>query len=194
MVTIGITGTIGAGKGTIVDFLVKEKGFKHYSVRNFLLEEIERRGIASTRDSMHLVADDFRRNYSPDHIMLQLLKERESFSGNAVIESQRAIAEIESLRKNANNFYLFAVDADPKIRYKRIVARKSSTDFISYEKFISDEESEMHNKEPWKMNLAACIKSADFVFENNSSVKELYKNVEKVLENLPTDEQKTASN
>ena len=27
MIIIGITGTLGAGKGTIVDYLVKEKGF-----------------------------------------------------------------------------------------------------------------------------------------------------------------------
>ena len=38
MKIIGITGTIGAGKGTIVDYLVKQKNFKHYSVRNFLIE------------------------------------------------------------------------------------------------------------------------------------------------------------
>ena len=35
MIIIGITGTIGAGKGTIVELLIK-KGFKHYSVRDFL--------------------------------------------------------------------------------------------------------------------------------------------------------------
>ena len=42
---IGITGTIGAGKGTIVDYLVKEKGYVHYSVRAFIAEEIQRRGL-----------------------------------------------------------------------------------------------------------------------------------------------------
>ena len=36
---IGITGTLGAGKGAVVEFL-KQKDFKHYSVRNFLIEEI----------------------------------------------------------------------------------------------------------------------------------------------------------
>ena len=39
MITIGITGTLGAGKGTIVEYLQKEKGFSHYSVRAFLTDE-----------------------------------------------------------------------------------------------------------------------------------------------------------
>ena len=38
---IGITGTLGAGKGTIVDYLIREKAFLHYSVRSFLIEIIE---------------------------------------------------------------------------------------------------------------------------------------------------------
>ena len=40
MLIIGITGTLGAGKGTVVEYLVEKKGFDHYSVRAFLLKEI----------------------------------------------------------------------------------------------------------------------------------------------------------
>ena len=35
----GITGTNGSGKGTVVEFL-KQKGFKHYSASELILEEI----------------------------------------------------------------------------------------------------------------------------------------------------------
>jgi len=42
---IGITGTLGAGKGTIVGFLSTKKGYVHYSVRAYLIEEIEKRGM-----------------------------------------------------------------------------------------------------------------------------------------------------
>lgn len=182
MITIGITGTIGAGKGTIVEYL-KTKGFTHYSVRDVLLKEIARRGIEPTRDSMHLVADDFRKK-SPSYIMEKLLEIRNENKGDAVIESQRAIAEVDFLKKNAKNFYLFAADADPKVRYERIVMRKSITDNVTFEKFMADEAAEMNNTEPWKMNLKACIARADYVFKNNDSVEELYKKVATVLEKL----------
>ena len=52
MITIGITGTLGAGKGTIVDYLVQNRGFVHYSVRAFLIEEIKRRGLEANRDTI----------------------------------------------------------------------------------------------------------------------------------------------
>ena len=59
---IGITGTIGAGKGTIVDYLVKEKGYVHYSVREFLAEEVKRRGLEVNRDTLTEVGNDLRAN------------------------------------------------------------------------------------------------------------------------------------
>ena len=55
---IGITGTIGAGKGTIVDYLVKEKGYVHYSVREFLAEEVIKRGLEVNRDTLTEVGND----------------------------------------------------------------------------------------------------------------------------------------
>src|SRR4051812_36781737 len=133
MITIGITGTIGAGKGTIVDFLVKEKGFKHFSVRAFLMAEIEKRGMPHVRDSMWAIAQEFRKNFSAGYMMEQLAEQRKKYDGPAIIEAQRALGEIEVLRERLEDFYMFAINADPKVRYQRIVDRKSTTDNISFE-------------------------------------------------------------
>lgn len=46
---IGITGTMGAGKGTVVDYLVSNHGFKHYSARSVLNEMIAERKMEPGR-------------------------------------------------------------------------------------------------------------------------------------------------
>ena len=188
MLIIGITGTLGAGKGTIVDFLEQEKGLVHFSVRGFISEEIVRRGLPVNRDSMVQVANDLRAKYSPSYIVDQLYEQALLQGKNCVIESIRTSGEIDSLR-GKGNFVLFAVDAEPQSRYQRIVARNSETDRISYQTFIDNEQREMTSADPNKQNLRKCIEMADYVFENNESIYELQQQIE-IIMSLLLDEKK----
>lgn len=183
MIVIGITGTLGAGKGTIVEYLVEKKGFAHYSVRAYLIEEIERRGMPVNRDSMVIVANDLRTRNSPSYVTDQLYERALKSGHNCVIESIRTPGEVESLRSKGR-FYLFAVDADPKLRYERIFARQSETDQIDFETFLENEKREMDADDPNKQNLRKCIEMADFVFVNEGSIEELNEQVERVLEEI----------
>jgi dephospho-CoA kinase len=183
MLIIGITGTLGAGKGTIVDYLIKTKGFKHYSVRAFLIREIEKRGLTVDRDSMVIVANDLRAKHSPAYIAEQLFEEAKTSGENCVIESIRTPGEVEALKRKGN-FYLFAVDAAPELRYSRIQSRQSETDHISFETFLENEQREMQSTDPNKQNIGKCITMADFVFENNGDINELNTKVEKILHGI----------
>ena len=185
MLIISITGTLGAGKGTIVEYL-QSKGFMHYSVREFILREVTRRGLEPNRDNITLVANDVRKPNSPYYLIEEILKVARKENKNCVIESVRAVGEIEYLRKNVKNFLLFGIDADIQKRYERISARKSSTDNVSFEKFVADEKKESDNIDPWKGNLPACLKLADYIFQNNGTKEELFAEVEKVLEKTST--------
>lgn len=180
MIIIGITGTLGAGKGTIVDYLVQEKGFVHFSVRGFITAEINRQGLPVNRDSMVIVANKLRASNSPSFITDQLYEQAKLTGKNCIIESIRTPGEIQSLREKGN-FLLFAVDADPLLRYDRIVMRNSETDRISFVTFAENEEREMQSNDPNKQNIGKCIDQADFIFYNNSTVSELYKKLEKEL-------------
>lgn len=180
MIIIGITGTLGAGKGTIVEYLVEVKGFIHFSVRAFLLEEIRRLGLPQNRDSMFNLANELRAKHGPSFVTDQLLLLAEKTGKSCIIESIRTPGEITSLRRN-KEFYLFAVDALPEIRYRRIYERRSETDSISFATFLENEKREMTSGDPNKQNLAECIRQADFVFGNDGGKEDLFLQVEKAL-------------
>ena len=79
---------------------------------------------------------------------------------------------------------MFAVDADQKLRYSRIVERASETDKVSFEIFAGNEEREMNSDDPNKQNLAACMLLADYRFINDGSFDKLYKEVDEVLQKI----------
>lgn len=176
---IGITGTLGAGKGEVVEYL-KKRGFIHFSAREIILEEVKKRGLEANRDNTTLVSNDLRTMHAPSYIIECLYEKARETGKDCIIESIRALGELAFLRKQ-NNFILFAVDADPQTRYERIVLRKSALDNVSYEKFLSDEKREISSSDPTKGSINDCIRLADYVFHNNGTKEELYAQVEKVL-------------
>lgn len=183
MIFIGITGTLGAGKGTIVDYLVEKKGFSHYSVRDFLKEILLARNEALNRDNYTALGNELRAENGPAYVTDQLYLMALEGKGDAVIESIRTPGEVLSLREKGN-FFLFSVDADPRIRYKRIRERNSETDRIPFDTFIDNERREMNSEDPNHQNLARCIAMADFRFLNNGNKESLFTEVEQALQSL----------
>ena len=181
MKIIGITGTLGAGKGTIVDYLTKHHGFHHFSVRGYLSNIIKAKGQEVNRDTLVNTANELRANNSPSFIAEELYREAKESGSNCIIESIRTVGEVNALHAKGN-FTLFAIDADQRLRYTRIVERASETDKVSYETFVANEEREMNSTDPNKQNIGACIQLADFTFTNDGSFDSLYREVDAALE------------
>lgn len=175
---LGITGTDGAGKGTVVDYLVKEKGFVHYSSRNWFLEIIVEKGMEPTRANMRSVANALRKQRGNDCVVQEYLKRaHEAGHENFIIESIRATAEAEAIKKNGG--VLLAVDADVHIRYERIMSRASSSDKVSFEEFIEHEELEKNDPDPNGMQKAKVMEMADHTIDNDGTLEELAFEIEK---------------
>lgn len=179
---IGITGTIGAGKGTVARYL-EAHGFRNFSVREFLLKELSRRGLPHDRDHMAPLANELRKTFGPAYIIEALYEEAAHYAGNSIIESIRNAGEVTFL-KSKPGFHLIAVDADQKLRYDRIVLRGSSTDNITFQTFQIQEEKESHGENQWEQNLSLCIKEAEVVFRNNGSLEQLKAQVDEYLGRL----------
>ncbi|MCX6705836.1 MAG: AAA family ATPase [Candidatus Woesebacteria bacterium] len=183
MIVIGITGTLGAGKGTVVDYLVNKKGFKHYSVGDYLKEKLIKKEVEPNRDNLREVANQIMEKYGPDYITRKLFLKAKKEKEGVIIESIRNPKEAEFIRTQKNG-YLFAVDANQKTRYLRIQKRNSEKDNITFKKFKEQEKKESQSKDPNAQNLPKCISMADYKFDNNGTINKLYEKVEKVINKI----------
>ncbi len=187
---IGITGTNGSGKGTVVEYLVMKKGFSHYSARMFILEEVAKRGLPQNRESTRIVANDLRKIHGPAYLFERLFDMAKD-EPKAVLESVRSIGEAEFLK--SKGAILIAVDADRKQRYERVFARGTITDKISFEQFCAQEDIEMASSDPWDMNVFGVMQLSGARIENNGTVEELHAKVDEALAKLSANKQPSAS-
>ncbi len=178
---LGITGTDGAGKGTLVDYLVTQKGFTHYSARAIWIEELTLREMEPTRANMRLVANEMREKFGNDFLVTYYLKKIQAEQPeNAIIESIRAVSEAETLKVNGG--ILIAVDADQAVRYERVQGRRSETDKVSFEQFVAHEDLEANDPNPHGMQKQKVIAMADHCILNNGTTEEFYTHIENLFQ------------
>ncbi len=177
---LGITGTDGAGKGTVVEYLVTQKSFSHYSVSGYIAKEVERQGLPISRNQLRLTGNELREKYGDDVLVVRALEEIRAKSETAVIiESIRATAEANTLK--AAGGILLAVDADPHIRYERVQGRRSDKDQVTFDEFLSHEELEKNDPNPHGMQKAKVMAMADYTIFNNGSLEALQQAIDEFL-------------
>ncbi len=177
---IGLTGTIGAGKGTIVAHL-KEKGFMHYSASEFLARVAHGRALEATREVRRDIGNEYRA-MGPTALLEAVLLDANPSKEDLVIESLHTLAEVEYVRHMGGR--IIAVDAPLEARYERIKKRASDTDRVTFEAFAAEQERQMASDNPDENNLARAIEAADFRLRNDGSVEELEQAVDAILKKL----------
>lgn len=182
MIIIGGTGTLRAGKGELVEYL-RRKGFAHYSVSEFITEEVIRRGLLVNRDTMRNVANDLRANFGAAHIIEVLyVRALEAGEEAIIIESLRSLGEVQRIKEFGG--IIIGVDADPLIRFHRALACGSVKDNVTYEEFCAQERAEINEGDPFKQNLSGCLRAADFVLTNNGTLEEFKLQFEAVMKEV----------
>ncbi len=179
---IGITGPLGAGKGTVAEYLTKKHNLLYLSVRSFFAEEVLKRGQMATRDNITTVARDLRREQGPTYAIEQLMARAGKGGRGIVIESVRTPAEAEYLKSKGAN--LWCVQADLEIRYKRFIGKALPQDTVTFEQFSASDKLDMDSSDPTNQNLAAVCQMAETGIDNNGSKEELFAQIEEALKKV----------
>jgi dephospho-CoA kinase len=182
---IGLAGTIGAGKGTVVEYL-KAKGFAHYSSSSLLGELVEKEGNPRIREFLSPMATRLQQEYPGGVIEKNY---REKF---LVDQPEHAIFEAIHRQTEANFLHsiggkIIGVDADLETRYKRTVLRnegeKDRQDFENFKEQARIED-EGGGDALRDNNIKAVLKSADIIITNDGTLEELHQQIDTALNSL----------
>jgi len=176
---IGITGSNASGKDTVANILVG-KGFVHYSLSDILRGELKKLNKEETRENLINIGNELRKKNGPSILADNTVKKFET-GKDYVVTSIRNPNEAKALAKQPN-FNLIYLNAPIKLRYKRYDKEK-----ISFKEFSRVEKIE-NSKDKNKQQLNEVRKLATIELINDSTVKQLGKKVDKMIDYLRKDE------
>ncbi|OGL36507.1 hypothetical protein A3E49_02005 [Candidatus Saccharibacteria bacterium RIFCSPHIGHO2_12_FULL_49_19] len=188
MKLIGISGTNGSGKDTVGDMLAERHNWLFVSVSDFLREEARRRNLPIERKHLSSISAEWRRKHG--HGVLteraaRLFKEKATKHDGLAVVPMRHPGEAAKVKELGG--IIVWVDADPKVRYKRVTGRGRSTEDVkTYEQFLAEEEAEMHHSgDEATLSMSKVKEMADISLVNNGDDIEAFKNeAEKALESV----------
>jgi dephospho-CoA kinase len=177
---IGIAGTLGSGKGTVVEYL-KTKGFTHYSSSGTLCRMLEARGESTTRENLSHLANQLAQEYTGGILEMSHQFALAAGDTNYILESIHRVKEAAYIRSIGG--VILGVDADIEIRYSRISKRQEGQkDNVSFEQFVADSQREDDGATNSGPNIRAVIGTADFIIVNNGTLTELYSQIDNFFE------------
>jgi len=172
---IGLTGSICAGKGEVVNYL-KSLGFEAHSLSDVLREELAKRGIEKTRDNLIALGNDLRREHG-NGVLAKIISQKLVPSKNIVVDSIRNPEEIQELR-HVQGFFLVGVDALEEVRFQRMISRNRPGDPKTLEEFrkINENLGVAHCQQ-----VSHCMSMADCILLNNVPLQSFHRKIDKML-------------
>jgi len=179
---IGLTGKNAAGKGEVASYL-KTKGFVYYSLSDALREEATELGLDHSRDNLIKLGNELRQKHGSQYLAQQINnKIKNKNEKNFVVDSIRSPYEAKELMKN-KDFLLIGIDAPVKLRFERLLERNRAGDAVTLEEFKKQEERENVNNKA-NQQLDATFALAGKVIVNDSSLEDLHKKIDNLLEEI----------
>ncbi|MFA5211324.1 MAG: AAA family ATPase [Patescibacteria group bacterium] len=176
-IILGFTGLMASGKDTCADYLENKYGGKNYSFSTMLADVLKRYHLEINRDNLIKISEAMRTTFGEDILAKTMAYDLEKDDHKIVSTSNvRRMADIKYLSK-LPNFVLVTIEADPKIRYERLVKRGQRSDEFNktYEEFLAD------HKRSTEITIIDTMAQATEKIDNNGNIEELYSQVDAIL-------------
>jgi len=166
-----LVGRSGAGKSTFTEAMNCPDNW--YVSSKAIIEELQRRNIKVTHDSIHALAVELYKKDSYWQVprILAELKEKKFL----ILDGPRQACEIKRLIELHPNTLVIRIEADAYSRWRRLKDR-DNIDFESFERIEKDETKETELEEVFK-------ELVDITIKNNGSIERLQK-IARIFGNL----------
>ena len=172
---VAVIGMCGSGKSEVVKYFV-DKGYQKVYFGNVVLNEIKSKGLDVNEVTERKVREELRDRYGMGAMAIKSIdKVREYYiKGNVVIESLYSWREFKILKNEfGDRFKLLAVYTTKNIRYSRLKQREVRP--LTYDEAVSRDVSEIE-----RLDKGGPIAYADYLVINDSTLDDLYKQLEKI--------------
>ncbi len=174
------SGLIASGKDVCKKYIEGKYSADSFRFSNILRDALNRLGIQTSRENIIALSTWARQSFGEDLLAKAMARDVEkSESPLIIVDGARRLADIKYLSE-LPGFHLISVDADPEIRYKRMVARNENPGEAdkTYEDFLAD-----HQKET-EITIPEIMATAEFSLDNNGTLDDLYAQIDKILEKV----------
>jgi dephospho-CoA kinase len=165
---IGLGGTFAAGKDTLAEELVKNYAYNHVSTSDMVRSSARQRYGNIERPTLQKTAAELRKEGGDGVLAEQALETPRPL----IISGIRTAGEAETV-KQAGGVVVF-VDADPKLRYERMRARRRDSETkLTFDEFLAKEKVEIAGTVSGAdQNIGAVRELADVVIDNSGTREE----------------------
>ncbi|MGI5906497.1 MAG: deaminase [Candidatus Pararuminococcus gallinarum] len=162
---IGMTGPFGSGCTYISQNVLATMGYEYISLSEILRVTTEK--LDAPRTELQDVGNSIRTQNGNDYLAQEAIKQINSSEGTKfVVDSIRNTHEIDALRAEYSNFFLFAVWASHDVRWGRTKDKYSGNGAL----FDEDDKRDKDEKSESGQQITLCYQMADVIILNESTI------------------------
>ncbi len=181
-IIIGLTGEIASGKEVTKKYLIEKYGAESSKFSAILRDVLNRLGLPFSRENLSSLSLALRQTFGEDLLAKvvtadakKILEEKDL----VIIDGVRRFEDIAYLKK-LPEFILFAISAEPNLRYERMIQRNEKVGDTekTFEDFMNDHKLET------EVQIPEVMASADYQLDNNHGFESLHRQLDEIMSKL----------